>query len=81
VSPATAEFIVVWRDGDSPALQTYAHDTNKSARVFKNGAPELVGTAIVDNDAELEHLLATPGPFGKVRVTRQSAKRVLGWTV
>lgn len=82
MSPSATEFVVIWRDGDSPALQTYAHDTNKAARVFKNDAPEVQSTTFkVANDDDLERLLATPGPFGKTCVPKQSAKRVLGWTV
>lgn len=82
MSPAAPEFVVIWRDGDSAALQTYAHDTNKAARVFKgHESPEVQGTDVVNDDDALERLLATPGPFEKTRVPKQSAKRVLGWTV
>jgi hypothetical protein len=83
VSPASApEYVIVWRESEGAALQTYAHDTNKAARVFKGtDIPEAQGTEAIDSDDEFEQLLASREPFAATRVPKQTAKKILGWTV
>lgn len=73
-------FVVVWRDADGAAVQTFAHD-DKSPRVFDTtDAPEVqnAGTA---GATKLAGLLEAKDAFEPVRVDVAVARDVLGWTV
>lgn len=75
------KFIVVWRERDGAAVQTFANP-DRSPRVFDEGlepsqhTPE--ATAVSD---ELVLLLSSREAFEPRRVTLLDAEKLLGWDI
>lgn len=76
-----SKFIVVWRDRDGSAVQTFA-EPDRSPRIFDEALePSELAPNHVAVSAELAMLLASREAFEPCRVSLSDAEHLLGWAL